>query len=80
MSAAAIASNALLKMLYSSLIAGVGISLVFSIAILAGVRSSERRRDHRPNAAIAYGALAAFALAVSGAIVVYGVFLVAHKS
>jgi uncharacterized protein (DUF2062 family) len=80
MSAAAIASNALLKMLYSSLIAGVGISLVFSVAILAGVRSSERRRDHRSNAAIAYAALAACALALSGAIVVYGVYLVAHKS
>jgi len=80
MSAAAIASNALLKMLYSSLIAGIGISLVFSVAILAAVRSSERRRDHRSNAAIAYGALAASALVVSGAIVVYGVYLVAHKS
>jgi hypothetical protein len=80
MSVAAIASNALLKMLYSSLIAGVGISLVFSIAILAAVRSGERRRDQRPNAAIAYGAIAACALAVSGAMVVYGVYLVAHKS
>jgi uncharacterized membrane protein YidH (DUF202 family) len=80
MTVATIASNALLKMLYSSLIAGIGISLVFSIAIYAGVRSSERRRDNRPNAAIAYGALAACALAVSGAIVVYGVYLVAHKS
>jgi hypothetical protein len=79
-SAATIASNALLKMLYSSLVAGVGISLVFSVAILAAVRSSERRRDHRPNAAIAYGALAASALVASGAIVVYGVYLVAHKS
>jgi hypothetical protein len=80
MSAAAIASNALLKMLYSSLIAGTGISLVFSVAILAAVRSSEMRRDQRSNAAIAYAALAACALAVSGAIVVYGVYLVAHKS
>jgi hypothetical protein len=80
MTAAAIASNALLKVLYSSLAAGIGISLVFSIAILALVRSSEMRRDHRTNAAVGYGALAACALSVSGAIVVYGVFLVAHKS
>lgn len=80
MSVAAIASNALLKMLYSSVIAGVGISLVFSVAILAATRSGERRRDHRPNAAIVYGAIAACALAISGAIVVYGVYLVAHKS
>jgi hypothetical protein len=80
MTSAAIASSALLKMLYSSLIAGIGISLVFSVAILAAVRSTEMRRSHRTNAAVAYGALAACALAVSGAIVVYGVYLVAHKS
>jgi hypothetical protein len=67
-------------MLYSSVIAGVGISLVFSIAIFAAVRSSELRRDHRQNAALALGAVAACALAASAAIVVYGVYLVAHKS
>jgi hypothetical protein len=77
---AAIASNALLKMLYSSVIAGVGISVIFSIAIFAAVRSSELRRDRRTNVAIAFGALAASALVASGAIVVYGVYLVAHKS
>ena len=40
-------------MLYSSLIAGIGISLVFSIAIFGAVRSGEKRRDHRTNAAFA---------------------------
>lgn len=80
MTTAAIAANALLKMLYSSLIAGVGISLVFSIGILAAVRSGEMRREHRTNSAIGYGTLAACALLVSAAAVAYGLFLVAHKS
>ena len=80
MTSAAIAGDALLKMIYSSLIAGIAISLVFSIAIFGAVRSGEKRRDHRTNAAIAYGALAACALVISTAIVAYGLFLVAHKS
>jgi uncharacterized protein (DUF2062 family) len=80
MTAAAIASNALLKMLYSSLIAGIGIAVVFSIAILAAVRSSEMRRGRRTNAAVGYGALAAAALLLSAAIVAYGLYLVGHKT
>lgn len=77
---AAIASNALLKMLYSSLAAGVGVSLIFSIAIYAAIRSGEMRRDNRANAAAAYAALAGCGLMLSAAIVVYGLILVAHKS
>lgn len=80
MTIATIDSNALLKMFYSSLIAGVGISVVFSVAILAAVRSSELRREHRTNAALGYGALAGCAFLVSAAAVAYGVFLVGHKS
>lgn len=80
MTLAAIASNALLKMLYSSLIAGIGVSLVFAIAVLAAIRSGERRRDHRAGAAIGLGVVAAGALLICAAAVVYGVFLVAHKS
>ena len=80
MTVAAIDSNALLKMFYSSLIAGVGVTVVFSIGILAAVRSSEMRREHRPNAAVGYGALATFALLASAAAVAYGLILVGHKS
>src|SRR5207302_11422947 len=80
MTSAAIESSALLKMLYSSLIAGIGISLVFSIAIFGAVRSGEKRRDHRTNAAFANDALAACALVVSAAIVAYGLLLVAYQS
>lgn len=55
---AAINTGALLKMLYSSLLAGVSIAVVFSLAILGATRSSEMRRARRGGAATAYAALA----------------------
>jgi hypothetical protein len=77
---AAIDSGALLKMLYSSAIAGVTVTVVFSLAILGATRSSEMRRAGRTGAATAYAALAGVGLLAAAAIAVYGVILVAHKS
>lgn len=79
MSAAAIDGGALLKMLYSSLIAGVSVTVVFSLAILGATRSGEMRRAHRTGAATLYAVLGAFGLLLAAAIAVYGVVLVAHK-
>jgi hypothetical protein len=80
MTAALIDIHALVKMLYSSLLAGVGVAVVFSIAILGVTRSSDMRRAQRPGAATAYAALATLGLLFSCAIVIYGLVLVAHKS
>jgi multisubunit Na+/H+ antiporter MnhE subunit len=73
------AASPLFKMFYSALIAGVGVSIVFSIAILGAVRSSDMRRSGRTTAATGYALLAACALVVSAAVVVYGLILVGHK-
>ena len=80
MISALIDTGALAKMLYSSLIAGVSIAVVFSIAILGATRSGDMRRAHRARAATAYTALAALGLILTAAIVVYGLILVARKS
>jgi hypothetical protein len=80
MISAAIDTHALIKMLYSSVAAGVGVAVVFSIVILGAARSTERRRAGRTAAAAAYTALAAAALLLAGGIVIYGLILVAHKS
>ena len=76
----AIDVGALLKMVYASLAAGVGVAVVFSIAILGATRSSDMRRSGRGGAATAYAALAAVGVVVTAAIAVYGLILVAHKS
>ena len=80
MIAAAINTHALAKMAYSSALAGVGVAVVFSLAILGVARSSEMRREHRTVAAGAYTALAGAGLLVAAAMVIYGLVLVAHKS
>jgi hypothetical protein len=79
MIAAAINTHALAKMAYSSVLAGVGVAVVFSIAILGVARSGEMRRERRTAAAVAYTALAATGLLLAAAIVIYGLTLVAHK-
>lgn len=73
-------TTALLKLLYSSVLAGVGVTVVFSLAILGATRSSDMRRAGRSGAAGAFAALAALALVLSTAVVAYGLILVAHKS
>ncbi len=76
---ALIDTHALLKVLYASLLAGVSIAVVFSLAILGATRAGDMRRAGRDGASAAYAALAAVALAVSAAIVVYGLILVTRK-
>ncbi len=79
MNAALIDTGALLKMLYASLIAGVSIAVVFSVAILGATRSSDLRRARRGRAAAAYAVLAVIGLMLSAAIVAYGLILVTSK-
>jgi hypothetical protein len=73
-------TGALLKLLYSSLVAGVSVAVVFSLAVLGVTRSSDMRRSGRGAAASAYAALAVLALVLAAAIVVYGLVLMARKS
>ncbi len=69
---ASVDTGALLKVLYSSLVAGVGVAVVFSLAVLGATRSADMRRAGRSGAATGYAALAGLAILLSGAIVVYG--------
>lgn len=75
-----LAVSPLLRMFYSSLVAGVGVSIVFSVAVLGAVRSADMRRSGRTTAATAYAALATCGVVISAAVVVYGLILVGHKS
>lgn len=70
----------LLKMVYSSLIAGVSVALVFSIAVFGVIRSSDMRRSNRAGASARFAALGVLALLASAAIAIVGLILVIHKS
>jgi Na+/H+-dicarboxylate symporter len=80
MTPALIDTGALLKMLYTSLIAGVSVAVIFSVAILGAARSGDLRREGRAGAATAYAVLGVAALVLAIAIVIFGLVLVAHKS
>jgi hypothetical protein len=77
---ALIDSGALVKMIYTSISASIGIAVIFSTAILGAIRATDLRRASRTGAAAAYAALAALALLLAAAAVVYGLVLIAHKS
>jgi hypothetical protein len=77
---ALIDTHALLKMVYASLAAGVGVAVIFAVALLGAIRSSDMRRARHAGAAAAFAALAAVGVLVCCAAVVYGLTLVARKT
>lgn len=76
---AAVDAGALVKMVYASVLAGLGVAVIFTVAILGATRSADMRRARRGAAATAYAVLAAVAVALTAAIVVYALILVARK-
>lgn len=77
--AAIVDTHALLQVVYVSLIAGVGICIVYAGAVLGITRAQEHRRADRPRAAALYGALATVSLAVCGWAIVTGIAVMAKK-
>ncbi|ADB51305.1 hypothetical protein [Conexibacter woesei] len=63
----------LLEVVEAGLIAGVGISVAFSLVILGTVRASEAQQQSRTVALVGYGALAIVAVAVCIGAVIFGV-------
>jgi hypothetical protein len=71
--------EALLKVLWTSLLAGIGVTGVFAVAILGGTRAVDASRAGRPAAAAAFGALALVALAGVAGSVVFGIVVMTQK-
>jgi hypothetical protein len=79
MTRAAIDTGALLKMLYSSLVASVTVALVFSTAILGAIRATDLRRQRRDAAAVAHAVLAVVGVLLACGVIAYGLVLIARK-
>ena len=75
MIATVIDTEALWQTTVAAFIAGVGITFVFSLAILGIARFSEASREGRSFEAAAFGALAVVGLLATGAGVVAGVIV-----
>jgi ABC-type microcin C transport system permease subunit YejB len=63
-----------------SFVAGVGVTLAFSLALLGAVRFAELRQDERIVEATLYAIVGLVGLAVSLAAVVIGIILMTQKS
>jgi hypothetical protein len=64
--------------LYSTA-AGLGVAVAFGVAIRGTVRFAEMRRDGRGPEAAVFAILAVAGLALSGAAVGYGIYLMAQR-
>lgn len=80
MTRAAIDTTALLKMVYSSLLASVFIAVVFSTGLLGAIKASDSRREGRGVAATTYAVLAVVGVLLAAGAIVYGLVLIARKS
>jgi len=72
-------TQALLKTVIASAVAGVGVTLAFSLAILGATRFAELNRDRRPAAAAAFGAVAVLGLGAAAAAVTIGIIVMSSK-
>ena len=72
-------TEALLKTIVAAFIAGVGVTLIFSLAILGASRFADLSRDGRSAGAIAFGALAVVALLAALVAVAVGIIVMTRK-
>ena len=72
-------TGALLKSVVASMIAGIGVTIIFSVALLGAIRSLDYGREGRGVAAAAAGALAVLALAATAAAVTFGIVVMTSK-
>ncbi len=74
--AAVVEFSQILEVIWVSLIAGVGVTAVFSVVIYGSSRAAEASRAGRGGEATMFGALAAFALAAFAGSVIFGLSIV----
>jgi hypothetical protein len=72
-------TTTLLDIVGVSIVAAVGVTAAFSLAILGATRFSDLRRDGRAAEAARFGLLAALALAACLGAVVYGIVEIQAK-
>jgi len=73
MTVLAVDTGLLWQVVWVSLLAGIGISALFSLVILGGARAGDARRAGRDGAALAYAAFALLAFVAFGLGVALGV-------
>jgi hypothetical protein len=75
----AIDGGLLLEVVWSSLLAGVFVTVLFSLVVLFSARSAEARRGGRGGTGAAYATLAVVSMALFAVAVGYGVTIMLSK-
>ena len=75
----AISGSTLLKVVVGALVAGVGITVTFSLLIYCMDRAATLRRGDRRAAALAFQAASVLAFLAVGGLVAYGLILMVSK-
>lgn len=71
--------GALLEVVWSSLLAGIGVTAIWAVAILGATRAIDTRQSGNAAAATAYWVLTAVALAAVAVAVVFGIVVMTQK-
>lgn len=71
--------DALLRTIWHAALAGVGISIIFAVAVYGTTRSMDMRRDGRSGAAGAFAAVGVLGTLAALGAVVYAVFLITDR-
>ena len=76
---AAVDWGLMLEVVWVSMLAGVGITTIFSVVIFSGARASDARRENRGAVAGLYGVVTGAASLLFLAGVAYGVWIILDK-
>jgi hypothetical protein len=76
---ATIDTGLLFELVWAAALAGVAVSLCFSLVILGSARASELRRQGRNGAATAYATLAVGGAAAVTALIVFAISVIVSK-
>ncbi|MEK6276992.1 MAG: hypothetical protein AABM29_03145 [Actinomycetota bacterium] len=79
MLATVVETKELLETVVYALVAGVGVTIVFSLAIYGATRFADLSRDERPAAAAVAAVIAGMALAATIGSVVFGIIVMTQK-
>jgi hypothetical protein len=74
-----IAGSTLLKLVVGALVAGLGVTVAFSLLIYCADRATTARRGNQRTAAALFQAASVLALAVVVAVIAYGLILAVSK-
>jgi hypothetical protein len=76
---AAVEAGDILEVIWVSLLAGIFVTVAYSLVVVGSARSAEARRNHNGSGALVWGGLAVLAFAAFAGLVVFGVHIMLSK-